>query len=557
MGSYRSNENPMFRNKFAEDIFKHKYAHEGADTWEALSRRLVDRVMGPFRPKAEVDRMFEYMRDLKFIPGGRYLYYANRKRAFFNNCFLLRAEEDTREDWAELSWKAERCLMIGGGIGIDYSRYRGAGSPLSSTGGVASGPIPKMLMINEIGRHVMQGGSRRSALYASLNREHPDVRKFLKVKDWHSVPVGSTGYSLADIKAQDFNFAAPLDMTNVSINYGDDWLDLIDREDDPIFYANVRQAMETGEPGFSFNFGADRHYTLRNACTEVVSRDDSDVCNLGSVNMANCAHSAEFEDVVALGTVFLLCGTMVSEMPYEKADEVRKRNRRIGLGLMGVHEWLLQRDYRYEVTPELHDWLSRYRSVSTSTSYFTSKAMGINTPIGIRAIAPTGSIGILAGTTTGIEPIFAVAYKRRYLKGKDNWVHQYVIDGAAQSIIERTGIDPNRIESSLDLASDIERRVKFQFDVQQYVDMGISSTVNLPAWGTEHNNENTVAGVSKIISKYAHGLRGLTFYPDGARGGQPLTGVSYAEAKERGEGEYVEESHDVCSITGKGGVCGA
>jgi len=117
--------------------------------------------------KTDCDQLTNYMQDLKFIPGGRYLYYAGRKAKFFNNCYLLRAEEDTREDWANLSWKAESCLMTGGGIGIDYSVYRPNGARLGRTGGVASGPIPKMLMINELGRNVMQGGSRRSAIYAS------------------------------------------------------------------------------------------------------------------------------------------------------------------------------------------------------------------------------------------------------------------------------------------------------------------------------------------------------------------------------------------------------
>lgn len=554
---YRSNENPMFRNKFSEDIFKHKYAHAGAETWEALARRLADRVMGPFRPKHEVEKAFEYIRDLKFIPGGRYLYYANRDRAYFNNCFLLRAEHDTREDWAELSWKAERCLMIGGGIGVDYSVYRPSGSPLKSTGGLASGPLPKMLMINEIGRHVMQGGSRRSALYASLNWRHADAPLFLKAKDWHSLPIGSTGYSVADVKAMDFNYPAPLDMTNISLNYDDAWMELGAPHEDPTFLANVRQAMQTGEPGFSFNFGAKRRETLRNACTEVSSEDDSDVCNLGSVNMSRIDDYREFDDVVAIGTTFLLCGTLVSEMPYDKASKVRDTNRRIGLGLMGVHEWLLKGGHRYEVVPELQSWLYRYKSISTSMAWLISRELGVPTPRGVRAIAPTGSIGILAGTTTGIEPLFAVAYKRRYLKGKDNWVHQYVVDGAAQSIINETGVHPDDIETSLHLAEDFERRVQFQADVQDFVDMGISSTVNLPSWGSDLNNEDLVAKYAETVTKYAHRLRGLTFYPDGSRGGQPLTSVTYAEATDKGEGEYAEESHDICSISGKGGTCGA
>jgi len=161
----------MFRSKFSEDIFKHKYAHQGCETWASLASTLVDDVCGVQLTNDEQDQLKEYITDLKFIPGGRYLYYAGRPNKFFNNCYLLKAEEDTREDWANLSWKAESCLMTGGGIGADYSVYREEGRVLSGTGGLASGPIPKMQMLNEIGRRVMQGGSRRSAIYASLKLE--------------------------------------------------------------------------------------------------------------------------------------------------------------------------------------------------------------------------------------------------------------------------------------------------------------------------------------------------------------------------------------------------
>lgn len=171
--AYRSNLNPQFRSKFSEDIFNHKYRHEGAETWAALSKTLVEDVVKPIHNvKDDLDQLIKYIEDMKFIPGGRYLYYAGRDNKFFNNCFLLKAETDTREDWADLSWKAESCLMTGGGIGVDYSVYRGEGTPIQRTGGQASGPIPKMQMINEIGRRVMQGGSRRSAIYASLNWKH-------------------------------------------------------------------------------------------------------------------------------------------------------------------------------------------------------------------------------------------------------------------------------------------------------------------------------------------------------------------------------------------------
>jgi ribonucleoside-diphosphate reductase alpha chain len=566
MTIFKSNRNPMFRSKFSEDIFDLKYSHTGCDTWPQLAQILVQDVCGdlredesPLMSKSEIIQLTEYIKDLKFVPGGRYLYYAGRKNRYYNNCFLLSAEEDTREDWANLSWKSESCLMTGGGIGVDYSIYRESGRVLTGTGGVASGPIPKMEMINSIGSRVMQGGSRRSAIYASLNWKHNDIPSFLVAKDWDKLPVGDTGFTLKDIKEQDFNFPAPLDMTNISVNYDTEWLLNYWKtgEVGEVFLRNIEQALRSAEPGFSFNFMDNEDETLRNACTEVCSADDSDVCNLGSINFGRIESVSELTDVVKLATKFLVCGTLRAQLPYEKVYAVRAKNRRLGLGLMGLHEWLIKNGSLYEVTPELHRWLSIYKGVSDRTARRFADELSISRPVAVRAIAPTGSIGILAGTTTGIEPLFAVAYKRRYLTNGTRWKYQYVIDSAAQELINIYGVKPESIESALDLAPDYERRIKFQADVQDYVDMSISSTINLPEWGSKINNPDTVKDFANTLAKYAHRLRGFTCYPDGARGGQPLTPVPYDEAVDKLGEEFDEhvETHDICDIT-SGGICG-
>jgi ribonucleoside-diphosphate reductase alpha chain len=545
--------NNEFRTSFGDNVFRFKYAQGPGDTWAKLATRLVEDVCGTrgdtvHKLMSDDDRkqLTQYIKDFKFIPGGRYLYYAGRPFHAYNNCYLLRAEEDTREEWSAVTWRAMSCLMTGGGIGIDYSRLRPSGSALSRTGGTASGPIPLMYAINEIGRNVMQGGSRRSAIYASLNWKHDDINQFLTSKNWSP--------TLKAMKEADFNAAAPLDMTNISVNYDDASL-VGGLENNKVFQQNVRQALETAEPGFSFNFGNKQNETLRNACTEVTSEDDSDVCNLGSINLGNITSLEEFKSVVSLASKFLVCGTLRADLPYEKVYKVREKNRRLGLGLMGVHEWLLQRGQKYEVTPELHQWLEVYRDQSEHSANEHCDRLYISRPVAYRAIAPTGSIGILAGTTTGIEPLFAVAYKRRFLTEGTKWKYQYVVDGTAQSLIQQHGVNPDNIESALDLADDYERRIKFQADVQDYVDMSISSTINLPAWGSPSNNEDKVEEFTRVLAQYAPRLRGFTCYPDGSRGGQPLTSVPYAEAVAQGDTVY-DEIIDVCDIT-KGGVCGS
>lgn len=121
-----------------------------------------------------------------------------------------------------------------------------------------------------------------------------------------------------------------------------------------MLYRNVQKLTET------INYAK----RINKTGTEVTSTDDSDVCNLGSVNLGNITSLDEFKAVVSLGSRFLVCGTIRADLPYDKVYRIREKNRRLGLGLMGIHEWLLKKGYRYEVVPELHEWLKVYRDES-------------------------------------------------------------------------------------------------------------------------------------------------------------------------------------------------
>jgi ribonucleoside-diphosphate reductase alpha chain len=402
-----------------------------------------------------------------------------------------------------------------------------------------------MKMVNESGRYIMQGGNRRSAIWAGLNWSHPDMNKFLYLKDYSE--------DMKALKLKDLTFPLPMELTNISVIYDTAFFIAVEDETHPqhvvanrIWLENCRQAFSTAEPGMSFNFRKDAE-SLRNACTEVTSEDDSDKCNLGTIWINRIKDKKDLAEVTRYAAMFTLCGGVYSDLPTEKIREIGVKNNRIGLGLGGIHEWLMARGHGYEVTPELHKLLSVYEQESDSASFMGAKQLGVSVPKGVRAIAPTGTIGIIAETTTGIEPLFCKAYKRRYFKD-GRWFYQYVVDGSVKRLLEQ-GIKLENIKDSGDLT--FKQRVKFQADVQNYVDMSISSTCNMPEWGSEANNEDTYEKNAQTLLKYAKRLRGFTVYPDAARGGQPLTRCSLEEAL-ADEGKVFEEKERECL----NGVCG-
>lgn len=544
----------------ATSVTEHKYQHETLDKdWADIAARSAYHVM------KEVGQdplpIAKAIAARKFMPGGRYLYAAGRPLHQTQNCLLMKAE-DSREGWADLVYKCAMGLMTGAGVGIVGSFIRHEGAPINKTGGLATGPISLAAIINEQGRYIMQGGSRRSALWYGVHWWHPDAVKFIQSKNWSQ--------DVRKLKEKDFNFPAFLDGMNISIILDDAFFYVMENPHEEVqleydgyykgcrvgatqaqqvYKAVVRQMLKTGEPGFSIDVGVNAGEMLRNACTEVTSRDDSDICNLGSIVLPRVDDVDEMRHLTEIGTAYLLAGTVYSHLPYDRVGDVREQNRRLGLGMMGVAEWLYRRGLPYAPSKEMEPYLLEYAK-STKIAHELADQWGISRPIKTRAMAPTGTIGIVAETTTGIEPIYAVAYKRRYMKHQQ-WFYQYCVDPTAKRLID-DGVKPDKIEDAFALAEEPERRVVFQAWFQKYVDHGISSTINLPAWGSEFNNDGRVEEFARMLLKYLPKIRGITCYPDGARGGQPITPVRYETALKHG---FEERQEDVCSIT-KGGSCG-
>lgn len=532
-------------SSFARNVYEAKYKKEGDEDWDGTARRVADAVMGPVFPDL-VEDAYELIRDRVFMPGGRYLYAAGRNRQAVNNCFLLRAE-DSREGWGDLMRKVTNALMFGGGVGVDYSAIREDGAYVNGLGGTATGPISLMHVVNEIGRSVMAGGSRRSALWGGINWKHPDALKLTEVKDWPEY--------LVKEKEKDFSAAAPLDMTNISILLDDEFFEAYYNKfhekhhlAHEVYNRAVESMLRSGEPGFSVDVGKNAGETLRNACTEVTSADDSDVCNLGSIVLPRVRSIDHMRQATCVAIAFLLAGSIMGDVPLEETEKVRAKNRRLGLGIMGFAEWYAERGIPYgEKDQKLEAMLRAYKVTSERSASFFAHRAGVSTPIKTRAIAPTGSISILAETTSGIEPFFCASYKRRWLKNKQ-WQEEVVVDAAVQRLIDR-GVPPEWIEDAYDLADDPERRLAFQVWVQEYVDHAISSTLNLP------NPEEQLFDEEKfgaILITYLRRLRGVTVYPDGCRGGQPLTRVPLEDVVR--EDHTQEETGNERSCVN--GVCG-
>jgi len=536
-------------NNFSKQIMELRYSWTKEDgtkeSWSDIADRVTDNILSvldiPEFIKQDINKA---IKERKLIPGGRYLAQAGRAFHQTNNCFTLRVE-DSREGWAELAKKSTLALMTGGGIGVDYSRIRPAGAPLKRTGGFGSGPIPLIKAINEIGRGVMAGGNRRSAIWAGLSWNHPDIHEFIKIKDW--IP------EVRELKEKDFDFPAPCDMTNVSVILDKDFFDAYHDEHNPshlharkVYWDTIHRMLKTGEPGFAINY-QNKNESLRNACTEIVSDRDSDVCSLASINLSNITSIEELEKISELGVIFLLAGTEYSDVPYNQVRQVREDYRRLGLGLMGIAEWYAVRNIPYGPNESFEQWLMAWKRSSDSAATYWSSKFGLNKPVAVRAIAPNGSTSIAGGETTGgIEPIFAKAYQRRYLT-PEGWVRQYVVDSVAERLYKQ-GVDIDSVDDAYSLSLDVERRIAFQAFVQRYVDNAISSTINLPPYGQEGNNDETAFG--DILMKYLPQLRGITVYPDGARSGQPLEKVPFKEAVAKKD--VVFEMEEDC----KEGVCG-
>lgn len=523
---------------FAESIFKRTYAFTPDETWDECAARVAKAVAMNDRQEKN---FFEIIKNRIFIPGGRYLYGAGRPIYQPQNCFGLVAK-DSREGWAQLVYDSTVILSMGGGVGINFSDVRPSGSPISRMGGTASGPISLMSMVTEIARHVMSGGKRRSALWFGLDWRHKDIEKFIDIKDWDN--------DIRIMKSKKFEYPAPLDMANISVIMGDEYLSALSQKDSHTLKLHNKiceRMLRTGEPAFFNISNRQRHdpeAVSSNACVET-NLHEYDSCNIGSIVLPRIRDISHMEEVVRTAIRFLYNGSIIANHPLEAIRKVVEKNRRIGLGLMGLHEFMLINGYKYEWFPKLESYLKIWEEASDDEAIKYADSLGLARPIARRAVAPTGTISIVSEVSSGIEPIFCLAYKRRYVDA-GQYKFQYVVDPTAKKLIQN-GIPVKDIEDAYSLSYDVRRRLEVNAKVQEYTDQSISSTINLPAFEEQAIN---VSEFSDLMIEYLPRLNGITTYPNNSRSGQPLVPCDITEAIDQ-EGVIFEETGE-CST----GVCG-
>lgn len=550
---------------------------EAVETVDELFHRVADAVAAAdvrFDPQADVadtaQSFYRMMTELDFLPNSPTLMNAGRPLGQLSACFVLPVA-DSMEDIFDAIKNAALIHKSGGGTGFSFSRLRAKGSTVNSTGGVASGPISFMKVFNAATEAVKQGGTRRGANMGILRVDHPDILEFITCKN--------------DTKEiTNFNISVGLTESFMEAVESDGSYELVDpasrrvtgrlnaRE---VFEAIVRSAWQTGEPGILF---LDR-LNKDNPCPgqgEIESTNPCgeqpllpyEACNLGSINLVRhlrrtgtgyALDRAKLEQTIRTAVHFLDNVIEVNQYPLPEIDAMTKKTRKIGLGVMGFADMLLYLGIPYDSDEGVamasqvmelvqtigHQESQRLAQVRGPFPLFAESVYRDGAPLRnatVTTIAPTGTLSIIAGVSSGVEPVFAYAYYRnvmdnthlietnQILRDKLTELGLYS-DELTRQIIEHGSLAhvegiPEAVKRVFVCAHDVSPiwHVKMQAAFQQFTDNAVSKTVNFPNSATREE----VAEVYRLA--YELGCKGTTIYRDGSRDEQVLNiGVDKAK----------------------------
>ena len=506
----------------------------------------------------------EMMTESKFLPNSPTLMNAGRRLGQLAACFVLPVEDSMEGIFGALH-HAALIHKSGGGTGFAFSRLRPKNSTVGTTGGVASGPVSFMKIFNTATEQVKQGGTRRGANMAILRVDHPDIMEFIYSKENNSelnnfnISVGvSDDFMGAVAKGEDYDLIDPRDESKVGrLNAAE------------VYQTLVKQAWKNGDPGIIFldRINQDNptpelgDIESTNPCGEQPLLP-MEACNLGSINLAKFVLEngngpvIDYEglkDTIS-GTVRFLDNTIdMSKYPLPEIDEMVRGNRKIGLGVMGFADMLFQLKIAYNSDEALEtaETVMRFiqenaheasQNLAEERGVFPNweKSIYKDQDVKLRnatctTIAPTGTLSIIAGCSSGIEPLFALSFVRNvmdndkllevnpYFEEVANdrrfYSRELMDEIAKRGSIKKIKQIPKEVRKIFVTAHDVspDWHIRMQAAFQKYTDNAVSKTVNLPHDATQ----NDVMKVYNLANEL--GCKGVTIYRDGSKENQVLS----------------------------------
>ncbi|OGQ35553.1 MAG: ribonucleoside-diphosphate reductase, adenosylcobalamin-dependent, partial [Deltaproteobacteria bacterium RIFCSPLOWO2_01_FULL_42_9] len=544
---------------------------------EEMFRRVSQNITSAetlYNPNADLKKIenefFEAMSNLEFLPNSPTLMNAGRRLQQLAACFVLPVE-DSLDSIFDAVKETAIIHQSGGGTGFSFSRLRPKDDMVGSTSGAASGPVSFMKVFNTATEVIKQGGTRRGANMGVLRVDHPDIIDFATVKN---DPLELTNFNISVAVTDVFMKAVEEGREYPLINPRTNEIVKNAKAKD-IFDLIVESAWKSGEPGVLFidrinQANPTPHIGLMDATNPCGEQPllPYEPCNLGSINLSKMLRKAgnrqeaigyeidykKLERLVRLGIRFLDNVIDMNKYPLPDIERMAKGNRKIGLGVMGFADMLvrLKVPYDSEKAQKIGEGLMQFikgvaweasRELAEERGAFPNIKGSIFDKPGVKpvrnatttTVAPTGTLSIIAGCSSGIEPIYSLSYTRQVLNGiqlpelhpllseiakGDGFYSDELMDYIAKegSLEQRKDV-PDGIKKIFVTAFQIlpEGHVRMQAAFQKHTDNAVSKTINFPP-------EATPADVKKAyLMAYQLGCKGITVYRSGTRAEQVLT----------------------------------
>lgn len=521
----------------AQKVLEERYFLPGETSWSDLSKRVSQHFGKDTREKNLFNSL---MMSMDFLPNSPTLMNAGTNIESYSACFVLPIE-DTMESIYKFYKDAALISKSGGGVGANYSKIRGKSSKVSSTDGVASGPLSFMEVQDKSTEIIKQGGRRRGANMGILNCDHPDFDDFLHAKEVDGV-------------LKNFNLSAGLtDEFMGSLDSNSQYGDKVRRQWDTI----CEKAWGGAEPGVIFLDTIEAgnktpslgRLDTTNPCGEQPLLP-YESCTLGSINLSNMVTVEEYlpegsravaykaavnddklKEVVHASVLFLNRILDNSKFPIPECQEAMEKTRKIGLGIMGLHDMLIQLGLSYD-SEEARQTAGEVMHFIANEAYLASYNLGVKEGFApalagrrntcLTTIAPTGTLSMIADCSGGCEPYYSPMTIKTVLDGTSFSMPNKWVEKTATTL----GVSVEDVlESHFDLfkgASDISpiNHVKMQAALQPHVDASISKTINMPSTATVEDVKEVYELAYKLKCK------GVTVYRNGSREGQVLKDVS-------------------------------